>query len=186
MKNWNKETPSLFMQIARGMKISNGLDNYLELGTFRGRTFNKVAPFANNAYAVDMNIRMKKYIAHNKNLIFFHCSTDEFFSQLKDDVKFDLIFIDACHLYENSMRDFENSFKHIKDNGIIILHDTYPPNENYISEKINRNCGDSYKTALEIKKNWLDVCEISTLPFWFGISIVRKIPKDIQVYWKGV
>jgi len=185
-KNWARAFPNLVEQIARGLLDSDALNNYLELGVFRCRTFNKVAPLAKNAYAVDSSPRRRKYATQNKNLIWFNQTTDDFFKQLDDGIMFDLVFIDACHSYQNSMMDFKNSFKHLNDNGIIILHDTYPPSDAFISDGSVRGCGGVYQTALEIKKEWSDVCEITTLPFWFGLSIVRKIPRDIQVHWKGV
>jgi len=181
---WHKQFPKLIQHIAKGMSVSNGLNNYLELGVFRGRTFNRVAPYAKNAYAVDMKKVFYKYIAHNENLVWYRCTTDEFFEQLDENTMFDLVFIDANHSRENSMRDFKNSFKHLNGNGIILLHDTYPPDESQITDGIN-GCGTAYQTALEIKQEWGEVCEITTLPFWFGISIVRKISNNVQLYWKG-
>lgn len=51
-------------------------------------------------------------------------TSDEFFKQNTE--KFDVIFIDGLHYYEQVKKDFENSFKCLNDNGFIILHDMMP------------------------------------------------------------
>lgn len=49
--------------------------------------------------------------------------SDNYFASI--DKKFDAIFIDGDHSYEQVKRDSENAFKCIKPNGIIIWHDVY-------------------------------------------------------------
>ena len=48
----------------------------------------------------------------------------EFFIQNKD--TFDLIFIDGLHIYEQVIKDIDNSLKVLKENGIILVHDCLP------------------------------------------------------------
>lgn len=61
-------------------------------------------------------------------------TTDEFFKvrtqlskyhQVFDDDKFDAIFIDASHDYEQVLKDSKNALLALNDNGIIIWHDVY-------------------------------------------------------------
>ena len=40
--------------IASGLSRGEGLTNYLELGSRKGACFNKISPYAKNAYAVEM------------------------------------------------------------------------------------------------------------------------------------
>ena len=51
-------------------------------------------------------------------------TSDDFFKQNKS--KFDLIFIDGLHVYEQVLKDIENSLKVLNDNGVILIHDCLP------------------------------------------------------------
>ncbi len=51
-------------------------------------------------------------------------TSDEFFEQ--NNSNFDLIFIDGLHLYEQVLRDIDNSLKILNDNGVILIHDCLP------------------------------------------------------------
>ncbi len=51
-------------------------------------------------------------------------TSDDFFKQNKS--IFDLIFIDGLHVYEQVLKDIENSLKVLKDNGVILIHDCLP------------------------------------------------------------
>ena len=51
--------------------------------------------------------------------------TEEFFKINKE--KFDIIYIDAGHDLPNVINDYNNSIKCLKNNGVIIIHDLYPP-----------------------------------------------------------
>ena len=52
--------------------------------------------------------------------------SDDFFKTSKD--KFDVIFIDGLHTYDQVRRDVINSIKHLKEGGYIALHDMLPRN----------------------------------------------------------
>ena len=51
-------------------------------------------------------------------------TSDDFFKQNKS--IFDLIFIDGLHVYEQVLKDIENSLKVLNDNGVILIHDCLP------------------------------------------------------------
>ena len=51
-------------------------------------------------------------------------TSDAFFEQ--NNSNFDLIFIDGLHLYEQVLRDIDNSLKILNDNGVILIHDCLP------------------------------------------------------------
>ena len=51
-------------------------------------------------------------------------TSDDFFKQNKS--TFDLIFIDGLHIYEQVLKDIENSLKVLNDNGVILIHDCLP------------------------------------------------------------
>ena len=173
------EHVNIIKSIAIGMNRAGFSTRYLELGIRKGPCFNAVAPLFKEAYAVDI-VDCRKFIKGNKNLIWFHGTTDNFFKQHNSEKKFDLIFIDADHRYESSLSDFKKALSILLDNGLILLHDTYPPEEFFVSQKY---CRDTYKTASFIRKNYSDQCEIVTLLFYYGVSVVRKLNR--QLLWKN-
>ena len=166
-------------EVARGLHKAGFLKRYLELGIRQGNCFNEVAPLSTEAYAVDIK-NSYKHIKRNKNLVWKHMKTEEFLKNHDAKRKFDLVFIDADHTHEGSLNDFKLVFPLVNDNGIILLHDSYPPSEEFAQPGY---CWDSYKTAVYIRNNFNKECEIATLPFYYGISVVRKISLNKQLLW---
>jgi hypothetical protein len=163
--------------IAVGLQRAGFLKRYLEIGIKKGSCFNQIAPLCKEAYAVDI-LNCKKLIKQNKNLFWFHGKSEDFLKQHPVDKKFDLVFIDGAHEHKASLNDFKLVFPLVNDNGIILLHDTYPPSEKFTSKSY---CHDTYKTAEYIMKYYSHY-EFVTLPFSYGISIFRKL--DRQLLWK--
>ena len=164
--------------IAEGLKAAGALNSYLELGIRKGPCFNEVSPLVNGpAYAVDINDCYKD-IKHNKNLVWYEGTSTKFLKNHNSDKKFDLVFIDADHSHKASLNDFTLVLPHVNDNGLILLHDTYPPEKKFTSSKF---CSDTYKTANYIRNHYPE-CEITTIPIFFGISIIRKLNR--QLLWK--
>lgn len=164
--------------IAVGLKKAGRLNRYLELGIKKGSCFNAIAPLCKKAYAVDI-LNCYNLIKHNKNLIWFHGETDNFFKLHPQKKKFDLIFIDAAHEHKASLNDFKNALPLVTENGLILLHDTYPPSEEFTGKSY---CNDTYKTAEYIMRYYPQY-EFITLPFYYGISIFRNL--DRQLLWKN-
>jgi hypothetical protein len=152
-------------------------ENYLELGVRDGIVFSEISRNCKKSTAVDMS-EAKFEIPRNAN--FFLGTTDQFFQSLSQDTKFDLVFIDADHSHEQSLKDFMNAQKFVIDDGFIILHDTYPINESFLD---NGLCSDAYKTPLYIKNFLINEFEVLTLPFHPGLTIVKKIKNDKQLIW---
>ena len=51
-------------------------------------------------------------------------TSDEFFKSNNE--KFDLIFLDGLHTYEQTLKDIDNAIQIIEDEGIILVHDCLP------------------------------------------------------------
>ena len=80
-------------------------------------------------------------------------TSDNFF--LKNNEKFDCIFIDGLHEYHQVKKDIINSLNTLNDNGIILLHDCLP--DNVFTQAIPR-CkknwnGDVWKAIVEFRAN---------------------------------
>jgi hypothetical protein len=87
---------------------------YLEIGCENNETFNYVScPFK---IGVDPN--------SGGNI---RLTSDEFFKY--NTQRFDLIFIDGLHYYDQVSLDLKNSLRFLNDNGTILIHDMLPNNE---------------------------------------------------------
>jgi hypothetical protein len=62
-------------------------------------------------------------------------TSDAFFEQLDEDIRYDIIFIDGLHLDFQVENDIKNSLKHLKDGGTIVMHDCNPPTEKHQVEE---------------------------------------------------
>jgi hypothetical protein len=51
-------------------------------------------------------------------------TSDNFFK--KNNIRFDIIFIDGLHEYDQVKKDINNSLSFLNDNGVIFLHDCMP------------------------------------------------------------
>ena len=114
------------------------------------------------------------------NSILFIGSSDRLFNEITL-TPIALGFIDGDHTYEQAKKDFYNLLPYVVDDGYILLHDTYPTDESYLSE--NR-CGEVYKLRQEIEKDKRFDC--LTIPrgvaMDVGFSIVRKKPPQLSYY----
>ena len=96
----------------------------------------------------------------------------QFFSQNNN--KFDCIFIDGLHIYEQVKKDILNSIDCLSENGIIILHDCLPqtisaqavPRYRYLWN------GDVWKAVVETR-TWHHVNTVTVL-IDQGVSVIKK------------
>lgn len=144
---------------------------YLELGLYDGENINLVAKHVPDCVGVDIN--GSKVI---NNFGTFHCmSTHEFFKQ--NTKLYDIIFIDADHMFNSVITDFENSLTILKPNGTIFLHDTDPSEKKFIAPGY---CGTAYQIVDCIHNSYSEL-DILTIPAdTMGLSMVRRI-KDRRI-----
>lgn len=100
-------------------------------------------------------------------------SSDELALRWENDMTpIDLLFIDADHSHEQSMKDFQNFSKFVKPNGgIVLMHDTVPQRDE--DESLSAS-GTVWRTAKSIKDHSRDQFEVSTFPHLNGITLIRK------------
>ncbi len=99
--------------------------NYLEVGIFKGATFQNVV--SGVKWGVDIEPSFD-YSKLPKNTRVFVQPSDTFFSQLAGDKKFDMVYIDAEHTFAQAYRELVHSFNHLEKWGVILLDDTVPQN----------------------------------------------------------
>jgi len=101
---------------------------------------------------------------YNKSYFFMGPSDDLFKKHIGQDF-LALTFIDGDHTYEQARKDFFNAVDVTIDNGYILLHDTYPPSEKYLSP--DNACGDVYKLRQELEAD----ARFDTLTLTYGVAM---------------
>ena len=93
-------------------------------------------------------------------------------------MRFDVVFIDACHEYQSTRRDLQNALNLVNSGGIIVLHDCLPDDEAKATPlRLKRSWyGVTYKAFLDalIAHNDLWYC---TVDADYGCGMIRRSPK---------
>lgn len=131
---------------------------YLEIGVNTCETFNSIPLKLENKFGVDP-------IAGN-----YQMKSDDFFKKYPN-IKFDVIFIDGLHHYNQCQKDCINSLKHLNKDGIILIHDLLPRHEK--SQQIPQNYspwnGDVWKVAVELSKSKNSNFKIVNIDMGIGV-----------------
>ena len=133
--------------------------DYLEIGCDKDQSFSKIK--IKNLVGVDPvsggTIRS---------------TSDQFFSSNKK--KFDIIFIDGLHHYDQVLKDINNSLKILNNNGFILVHDTLPRSLAHQAVPRYRGSwqGDVWKSIVELRTK--ENIDIITCKIDLGVSIIKK------------
>jgi hypothetical protein len=98
--------------------------NYLEIGVNQGETFQLIE--AAMRTGVDPKFRFAADGLRNQRTVLNEQTSDAYFATLAPTVKFDVIFIDGLHKFEQVVRDFSNAVLHTHDQSVILIDDTRP------------------------------------------------------------
>ena len=137
----------------------NGYSDYLEIGCDQNQLFSKIK--IQNKVGVDPscggNVRK---------------TSDEFFNDNKK--KFDLIFIDGLHTYNQVKKDILNSLKCLKNGGVILVHDCMPDCLSKQAVPRYRMIwnGDVWKAIVDLRQR--PDLEIFTCQIDQGIGVIKK------------
>lgn len=156
-------------------------ENYLELGIHTGGTLKSISQHCRAATGVDVALSYVDQIMPS-HVKLVESTTDDFIAGLDPSTQYDMVFIDAWHSHEQSLKDFIGIHPFVIEEGFIFLHDTSPCNDELLKPEF---CYDCYKTPLYIKTHFIDDFELVTLPFNPGLTIVKKIKRNKQLYWKN-
>jgi SAM-dependent methyltransferase len=167
---------------------------YLEIGVSRGQAFQRIS--ADVKIAVDPAFRLTertRELANAKGRVveYFETTSDAFFENeeaLLEQHPVDVALIDGLHTYEQVVRDVENTVRHLKDDGVIFLHDCNPPFElagrraeswdEFMAQqsgplKIGIWNGDVWKAIVELRSTRPDLL-VGVLKCDQGVGFVRK------------
>jgi len=98
---------------------------YLEVGVETGQTFFEVS--AAFKTAVDPKFLFDREAAPKGDSIeYFEITSDSFFCDVRRDFKYDLVFLDGLHTWDQTYRDFCSALLITHDRSIILLDDVFP------------------------------------------------------------
>ena len=131
IKKMQEMTNNKFSEMAHSPRRLNYLiealyaKKYLEIGVLKGATFKNI--IADVKYAVDIKFLFDyQQLGESSNEKYFQLSSDDFFAALTYLEKFDVVFLDGLHTFEQTYRDFCNTLIHTTDHSVILIDDTLP------------------------------------------------------------
>lgn len=142
----------------------NNYTNYLEIGVQDYYScFDKIK--AANKTSVD---------PFPRNICDYVMTSNQFFEQLNKDIKYDIVFVDGLHLWEQVWLDIVNSLRHLKDGGTIVVHDCLPTNESMQVRNDHGGewTGDVWKAIVKFRED--KNLEIATVDHDYGCGIIRR------------
>lgn len=134
--------------------------NYLEIGCDKNQSFSRI------------NVKNKVGVDPVSGGT-IRDTSDNFFRINKD--KYDIIFIDGLHHYDQVSRDIKNSLEILNQNGFILIHDCLPRSIAHQAIPRYRGSwnGDVWKSIVEMRT--LDNIETYTCQIDFGVGVIRNI-----------
>jgi len=140
---------------------------YLEIGCASDSLFNSVPVLRKTGVDPSSGGNVRK-------------TSDDFFHSNKE--RFDLVFIDGLHTYEQVRRDVVNSIKVINDGGWIVLHDMLP--RDWIEHHVpivsqGAWTGDVWKVAFELKQT--DGIEFNILKIDHGVGVIKVLNRNAEL-----
>jgi hypothetical protein len=132
LDGWNSDN-SYFVNSSINSYYKNF--KYLEIGFFKGKNsipqsklfpesfFFSIDTFKNNRNYKFENINITKFNKTSNNLTLFKGNINKFFNKYKENIKFDIIYVDGNHSFKDCLNDLTFCKKLLKPNGIIIIDD---------------------------------------------------------------
>ena len=170
--------------------ISRGdYQSYLEIGVRDFRNFDQVCCAWKTA--VDPAPLGKATRPLTDNI--FELTSDQFFSTIADDIRFDLVFIDGLHVDEQVEKDIDGALAHLSEGGTIVMHDCNPPTEFHQRDSYQVNGkfppwnGTTWKAFARKRMKRTDL-EMMVVNTDWGVGIIRRgrqktFPEQREVNW---
>ncbi len=137
----------------------NKYSDYLEIGCDQDQLFSKIK--------IENKIGVDPYSGGNVRK-----TSDDFFKDNKE--KFDIVFIDGLHTYNQVKKDILNSLDCLKEGGIVLVHDCMPDSLSKQAVPRYRMIwnGDVWKAIVDLRQR--EDLEIFTCEMDQGIGVIKK------------
>ncbi len=137
----------------------NKYSDYLEIGCDQDQLFSKIK--------IENKIGVDPYSGGNVRK-----TSDDFFKDNKK--KFDIVFIDGLHTYNQVKKDILNSLDCLKEGGIVLVHDCMPDSLSKQAVPRYRMIwnGDVWRAIVDLRHR--EDLEIFTCEMDQGIGIIKK------------
>lgn len=145
----------------------HGYKTYLEIGV------NTPRQPGYNWKNIDISLKHGVDPAEKVNAM-FKMTSDEFFARHVS-MKYDIIFVDGLHIFDQAYRDIMNSLKWLTEGGTIVVHDCNPLSES-TQHPIHTPgiwLGDVWKAILKLRMERSDL-SIYTVDTDFGCGIIQR------------
>jgi hypothetical protein len=161
--------------------------NYLKIGVASGKNFAAI----NARYKVGVDPIPPRELVEksvNENCIYHSKTSDDFFAAAdKNGIKYDVIFADGLHEYEQTYRDIVNALDHLAPNGVIVVHDCKPESEimalpprmySIVDRELKKKdnfswTGDTWKAIVDLRSFHNDLF-VFTLDCDWGCAVVTR------------
>jgi hypothetical protein len=158
-------------EIINSLIKKNNYKSYLEIGIGDGENFKKIEC----DYKTNVDPFFDTLSGQGTLLPINRITSDEYFANTTE--MFDIIFIDGLHTFEQTLKDINNSLKHLNSKGVIIGHDMLPPTEWHqrdISDfEGGQWTGTCWKAVAFLRTNNPDLT-ITTVDTDWGVSLIRE------------
>lgn len=160
------------IELIQGLIDKHGYKTYLEIGVNTPKQ---------PGYSHDsIQIAIKEGVDPNVDTT-YKMPSDVFFRENSN--KYDIIFIDGDHTYEQCYRDIVNSLAILNEGGTIVVHDCIPHNE--MTQRVPRETdawhGDVWRSILRLRMEEYDL-EIYTVDTDEGCAIIRRGKQELLAY----
>lgn len=151
-------------ELLNALIVKNNYEKYLEIGvnTPAQPGYNWSGINAKLKHGVDPNVETT-----------FSVTSDYFFENIAS-IKYDIIFVDGLHIFEQSYKDIINGLQFLNDGGTIVVHDCNPINE--ITQRRERASdvwhGDVWKAILKLRTERSDL-NIKTVDTDEGCAVIQ-------------
>lgn len=141
--------------VVRRLLASYDNPRYLEVGVFRGVTFDRVE--ATRKVAVDPAFQFdhEDPARQQPGVSYHRITSDEYFGTVVEPGElFDVIYLDGLHTVEQTLRDLLNAVAHLQPQGVILIDDVRPPT--YIASLPGHLRFAQMRTKLDVKEyQWM-------------------------------
>lgn len=196
------------IELNQSIISKNQFSRYMEIGTFKGSSFfpircaKKIAIDPHFQFSLRDKIKWIFRNPYNWRNRYFQMTSDDFFVKKTEFLaragKQELIFIDGLHTFRASLKDVLNSLQFLSTEGVIVMHDCYPPNEaaaepglSYDQVKAKKLpgwtgewCGDVWKTIHYLRELYPENLEVHVLNSDYGLGIIKfreNVPVKFEI-----